>query len=530
MEEDSTIETQLLHADSFLARRVCASRLLTLVSAVALIALVALSGCGGGGHSNNNNNNGGGGTDTSTPFNSEVSGTVTDGNGGAIVGASVTLTGHTPVTTSQFGAYVIPNVVVPIGQTSVVTKIQATATVNGQPWSGQNTVEIIRGNALTDNTHLSLSQTSTQGGISGQLTDSSTHLPIASARVFIADGPYTGGTAPNTFQYFTVSSSYTAYTDSNGNYSIQGLPPFGNYTVTASFIGYINQTASNVNVAAKATTSGVNFALSASNSSQALPTVTGMAASAITLPLIPTRAAYDPRQARGIQAIKLNLLQRLGYLKHSSTDLTRATVKTSTTRGTPPGTLIESIIVWDYTQVNNALGFDILRSTSAINAFGSIALLRDPLGDRFADDDPLLTPDTTYYYSVAMVDTINFPKDGSEGNAAVPAVAVEPLAPLSLASPLPGANVSGTPTFSWTAVNRGATYTVMVFSQFPNYQSDTDPNAVQPIWTASTSGTSQAFTGATALVHGQTYYWAVLCQDSVAADFSISPIQQFVQQ
>ncbi len=508
---------------------------------VMFLSTIALVGCGGGGGSNNNNgnngsnngNNGNGGN-TSTKFNSEVSGTVTDGNGGPIVGATVTIAGYPPVTTTQFGAYVIPTVVVPIGSTSVVTKIQATATVNGQTWSGQNVIEVIRGNALTSNTHLSISKTSTQGTISGQLSDANTGRPLANARVFIADGPYTAGTAPNNYQFFTVFSSYTAYTDASGNYTIAGLPPFGNYSVTASYVGYINQSATNVVVTAATATTGVNFALAASSSSAALPTVTGLAATAITLPEVATRATGDSKQLNGVLAIKRDLLKRLGVLNHPATDPTKSTLKHVVTRSTPAGSLIESIIVWDYTPVSNLLGFDILRSTTSVNQFGSIALLRDPLGDRFADDDPILTPDTIYYYSVAMVDTIKFPIDASEGDAAVPAVAVQPLAPMNLVAPQPGATVSNVPTFSWNTINRGVTYTVMVYSQFPNYQSDTDANAVKPIWSGPATGSSLAYgaggNAAPPLVHGNTYYWAVLCQDGVAADFSISPIQTFVVQ
>ena len=197
----------------------------------------------------------------------------------------------------------------------------------------------------------------------------------------------------------------------------------------------------------------------------------------------------DLQQVRGLQAIKLDLLQRLGYLKHPATDLTKATLKTAGTRAAPSGSLVESIVTWDYSQVNNLLGYDVLRSANVPTAFASIAMLLDPLGDRFADDDPILTPDTIYYYSVAMVDTIDFPTNGAEGNPAIPAVAVEPLDPMSLVAPASGATVTGAPTFSWNAIPRGATYTVMVYNQFPNYQSDTDASAVQPIWTATTGGT-----------------------------------------
>jgi hypothetical protein len=491
---------------------------------------VLAAGCGGGGGSNSQP----GGTTippgTSTPYYSRLSGSITDGNGGAIVGATVTLPGYPSVTSTQFGSYIIPNVEVNIGQTSLVAKLSASATVNGKPWSGQNTIEVIRGNALTENASLELSLTSAQGAISGRLTSNFTGNPLVNARVSIADGPYTGTSGSQSYQYFSLASSFNAYTDSNGSYTIAGLPPLSsNYTVTASFIGYINQTKSNVIVTSGATTSNVNFALAPSTTYTVPPAVTGLAALAITMPLVATREAADPQQTRGIQAIKLDLLQRMGYLKHRATDLTKATIKSAaTTRSAPSGYMVESDVTWDYTQVNNLLGYDVLRSANVTTDFGSIALLLDPLGDRFADDDPTLTPGTTYYYSVARVDTIDFPVNGDEGPPSA-AVAVLPLGAMSLSLPISGASVTGPPTFSWNAASGGSTYTVMVYSQFPNYQSDTDPNAVQPIWTATTSNLSQAYTGTTGLKSGQTYYWDVLCQDSAVADFSISPIQSFIE-
>ncbi len=488
---------------------------------------MAAAGCGGGGGSSSGGNNPPP-VDTTKPFVSELAGTVTDGNGGAIVGATVTFTGLPSVTTSQLGAFVIPNAVVPVGQTSTIGILSATATVNGKAWSARNTVEVLRGNAITDNAHLSMSLASVQGAITGTLTDSKTGKPLVNARVFAADGPYTGGVVPNTYQYFTVAASYTAFTDASGSYTIAGLAPFNNYTVTASYTGYINQTVNSVVVGSNATTSGVNFALASSSSSAVLPVITGLGASTVTLPWTATRGAASSRESRGVQAIKLDLLQRLGYLKHSTTVSSNiANRSTGVTRGNPAGSLIETILVWDYLPVSNLLGFDILRSTASTTAFGSIALVRDPMADRFSDDDVVLTPDTLYYYSIARADTINFPKNGDEGAPVVPAIAVDPLGAITLASPIAGATTTAVPTFSWSAVNRASTYTVMVYSSYPNYQSDTDPNAVQPIWKTSLNGVSVPYAGP-ALTFGQTYYWVVLAQDAPGVDFTISAIDSFV--
>ena len=91
--------------------------------------------------------------------------------------------------------------------------------------------------------------------------------------------------------------------------------------------------------------------------------------------------------------------------------------------------------------------------------FASVALVRDPLADRFADNDSALTPDHFYYYSLARLDTINFPTgNGGESDPVLPPVTVQPLNAMSLESlpPVPAPRVSSaTPTFRWDTVNRG---------------------------------------------------------------------------
>lgn len=508
--------------------------LLGLASAISIAALQV--GCGGGGSSSPPSGTGGPSwpaVDTTKAYTSSILGTVTDGNSGAIVGATVTFPGYAPVSTSQFGLFEIPNVVVPVGQVSVIGSITAAATVNGKPWSGQNTVTVLRTNASADNSQITLSLTSAQGSITGTVTDSSTHKAIVGAQVFAADGPYTGGTAPSTFQYFSVSAAYTAYTNSSGSYQLAALPPITkNYTVTVTAPGYKNQILSNIVVASGKATTGVNLSLQPILAGVQLPVVTGLTATTITAPTVPTRAAANLNKVTGVEAIKYSLLKRLGALSHSVFNPNSITIKRSITRGAPSGSEIESIVIWDYAPITNLLGYDILRSTTAINKFNSIAVVTDPLGDRYADDDPALTPDTTYYYSVARLDTVSYFTSGDEGAAATPPAAVSPLGALNLTAPVSGASVVGAPAFAWTPVNRATTYTVYVYSQFPTYQSDTAEGSAVPVWSASTSGTTLQYagTGPAALQSGSTYYWVVLAQDSVVTDFSISPIQSFIAQ
>src|SRR5207249_3147491 len=150
------------------------------------------------------------------------------------------------------------------------------------------------------------------------------------------------------------------------------------------------------------------------------------------------------------------------------------------------------------------------------------ALLRDPLADRFSDVDLILTPDNSYYYSVARLDTINFPNNNGGDGPPSDVRVVRPLSPISLASPNTGTVVTNPPTLSWTQVPRATLYQILVYDRFPDLQSDTDPNGVRPIWPQDPRNpgsslvhdpnTSQVYQGP-ALVSGHTYYWAVLAQD-----------------
>ena len=472
-----------------------------------------------------------------------MSGTVTDGNGGPIIGAQVTLDNYPPVTTTQFGTYIIPNVRVTCDQQSVISNIRATAGINNQAWSGQNTVEVLYKEPETANIHLSISPTANQGAISGTLRDS-TGKPVANGRVFAADGPYHDTTSGTTF--FTIFSSYTVYTDASGNYTIPALAPFNNYTVTGSFAGQINATTSNVVVTAQHTTT-VNLSLTAPSGNSSVPQVTNFSAFSLTMPTVPTRAAGATPLQKGLAAIRQTILARRGALNHRLADPDKTTRKwRSLTRSTPAGSIVEDVLLWDYDpSLNNVFGYDILFATTLppAGSFSSIALLRDPLGDRFSDIDPSLTPGTTYYYSVARLDTINFPATGQEGNP-VDAVQVTPLPPIAQTAPVSGATVGTTPTFSWPAVTGATDYVVYVYDQFPSFQSDTDPNGVKPIWPADTTnpgsaqvtGTSVTYpsSGVVALTHGHTYYWVVIGQNLTSNNtitaFTISPIQSFVAQ
>jgi len=506
----------------------------SLISLLALLALGSLiAGCGGGdSHSGPpiiTNPNG------STTL---LSGTVTDVNGSPIVGASVTFNGQT-VTSTQFGTYTIPNVAVPAGQSSLVGAVQATKTINGAPWSGQNIVEALSGEPDTSNVHIVMSPSATQNAITGTVTDTSGHV-LRGARVFASVGPFTGTGGG---QFFSNLSSIGTTTDQNGTYTLAHLPPETNYTLTASFAGFVNQTFSNIAVNPPPAAATVQpFQLAASSSSPTPPMVTGLSALAVTTPTVPTRAAGGTSVSGGLNALKAWIFAKKGLSRHRAAASSSITLKTKPTRATPAGSIIEADLFWDYVNINNLFGYEVAQATN-LNPpnFISIALVRDPLADRFSDVDLGLTPDITYYYSIARLDTINFTSGNTNAGEGPPSdtVAVDPLGPISLVSPASGARVSsGTPTLTWTAVNRAAMYQILVYDRFPDLQSDTDTvNGVQPIWpvdphapgasSVAAPAVSQTYQGPV-LVSGHTYYWAVLAQDSVGSAFSVSPIQSFI--
>lgn len=517
-EEEIPINTPRLSARLPARRQAALWSSAWLLLAAALLPAI-LTGCGGGGGSSNNN---------PPPSGSNtLAGTVTDVSGSPIVGAKVQV-GAQSTTSTQFGSYALPISAV---QTPTVQTVTASATINGQSWSGQNSVQIQPNQATTSNTQIVLSNTATQGAISGVVQDSTGH-PVQGARVFAA--------APATATSFSTLGSFVAFTDQNGRFTLPHLPPLAGgaaYTVTASKAGYVNAAATNV-VVTNGQQASLTLTLTASSSGTTLPAPQNLSAQSITTPTVPTRAA-GAFTDHALNAIRYLILARRGLLGHRAADSTRIVLRNRhATRNPPSGSLIENDLFWDYTPSNALYGYDILRAVGS-GSFSSLALLLDPLADRYADNDSTLTPDTIYSYSLARVDTVGYPANGDEGDPVEPPVAVEPLGPISLTAPANGQSVTAPPTFSWTGLSRASAYQILVYARFPNYQSDTDPNGVKPIWPQDLSnpGASLVSAPTTSLTYqgpvlqsGSTYYWAVLAVDATGTDYSISPIRSFTVQ
>ncbi len=515
----------------------------TRVSAGCALALL-IAGCGSGSSGTvtpTNPSGGGGNGGSTTSSTNQLAGTIADVNGSPIVGASVNGAGNS-ATSTQEGDYVFPAVTVPAGSNSIVVPITATANINGTQWSGKNVVEVFNGLGPTSNAHVTLSPTSQQATATGTVTDTS-GVPLAGARVFIAPGPVSD-TSGNV--YFTNLSSFVSYTDSNGHFNIPTLPTVTAdgkaqpeiYTATASFAGHINQTQSNITFTAGQTTT-LNFSLQPTSTGSTIGAVQALNASMFTIPSVPNRGAGVAAELQAYQSIKQFMLQKQGIsfsTRHaalpSKVSLQYAKSRAAG-RATPAGSIVEGDIFWNYQQISNLLGFDILRSDGDNAHFFSEALLRDPLADRYADVDPALTPDTVYFYNVAPLDTVLFPANGTEGTAlASSTMQVSPLDPETLIAPAAGAQTSSSPVLSWASVANAGGYTVNVYSQYPGYQSTTD--GVAPIISQAVNAPSTSYALTSTLSPG-TYYWDVIAQytppttsPTVGYSYSVSPISSFV--
>lgn len=446
--------------------------------ALAVASLIWLTACGGqnGGVSRGN-----------------VAGTVTDIDGNPIVGARVQVEGGGEATTNLNGAYLITDA--PTG----FRNLRASARIGGREWTGVLLVQIFEGDT-TRNANITLSPSNEQGEVQGRVVGP-TGEGLPDVRVFASGA---------------LSSAMTI-TDRNGFYRITGLLGGYEYPMVASAPGYLNdrKTAS---VTAGALTT-VSFALQ--RASGVIPaTPQELDAVAWTMPRGVTRSV-SPEMAGAIEAIK-----RLVDPDRSK--------RRALSRATPPGSLIEIDLTWDYVEDNRRLGYGIYRSRTPnpANQRGSaIAFLRDPLTDLFVDIDLGLTPEVTYHYQVSAVGANFDPDTGAGSSAPSNNASATPLSPMSsFSEPATGAIVRiPNPTLRWDRLNGAAFYQVIVFEGFPDINAD-------PLWPADLSNpgasrvahpnNSTVYSGP-ALQPGQTYYWAVVALSADGRARSISPLWRF---
>ena len=507
----------------------------------ALIALVCLTGCGGGGSTK---------TTTPIPDNpnptpgiSAIAGRVTDIEGAPVVGATVSVNGLS-ATTTQFGTYRIDGVTVPSGETSVIVDINASKTINGVAWSGQNSADVQRGNATTNNIQLFISPTGQQGAITGTVRNSDGNL-LSGASVYLSQ-VVSAGTDPA----FTNLSASLQVTANDGTYRFPTLPPGSRYKLVAQYPGRTNSAVNAVTVRTAQTTTQ-SFILSRPSSSAILPSPDAFQIISLTFPAEATRAANSgassssTQQNRGSEALRHWILQQKGLLKKNTGNESKVFIRTVSRSRAAADLLIENVLSWQYREYNNLYGYRILRSVAVDNNFFNYATVQDPLAERFTDTASDLEVGVRYYYNLVRLDTVNFPANGTEGELTADNTLVTiPLGKLNLVAPAEGATTTSVPTFSWNAVGRGFTYQVLVYDVFPDLQSDTDIDGVRPISKGQRNagantgvlslnyGQTDGTAGTTppALVSGRRYYYAVIAQDEFGSAYSVSPIHSFIVQ
>jgi len=447
-----------------------------------MIAIILLlPGCGGGG-----------------PPGGDIAGAVTDVDGNAVAGATVYV-GSNQTRSLQNGSFILR------GVGGGYQTIHATTTIAGHTWSGQTVVDVASGD-LTRTVTVVISDDRFQGAIAGTVIDPN-GFAIEGAKVFVGQN----------------AGSTLAITDRNGNYLVDHLPSGVTYTVTASAIGFLNDT-KQVHVDPNVT-SAASFALTAASFQGTIPGPTSLIAQSWTQPASISRA--DDRTRSLYDALRRYYRRKRGL--PDGPVARRIERKSVSSRTWPSGAMIEVDLFWDYQSYPDLLGYAIDRGRSAGTLVG-IALLRDPLAAVFFDADPALTPDLTYYYDVRRLDTVGFPDNGAEGSPS-PVASATPFRPIHAQSPSGGQSVSGNPVFVWTSVPGAAQYQVFLFDRFPDLRSSTDPNGVVTIWTGGNStvnapATSTVYDGPV-LTRGQTYYWVVVASDAAGNTYSASEIERF---
>ena len=487
---------------------------------LAALTLVPLAGCGGGGSSSSTNPGG----NNAAP---NISGSVTDINGTPILNASVAFNGVS-TTSGQSGQYSLPT-----GNASGLAAISASRVVNGVTWTGSNRVPLSATGATAPNIQIVISDPATQGTVTGtvqRVTSGSVGAPtvaVPNAKVLLS------AAAPSSALFaFKPFGAIVAYTDGNGVFTIPNVPAATNLTLVASYTGQTNATAQGVTLTAGQTITR-NFTLAPASGNYNLPAVTNFTGLSITTPMNPTRAAGAPSVESGVLAIRDYLLQKRGILtRHAAANskiFTKAT--TGATRSTPAGYVIENILEWDY-QANDALyGYAVLRSLNNTDNFQVYANIQDPLAERFADGDSILTPNSFYYYNLVRIDA-----NQNEGSTAGEnTVAIRPLSPINVTSP-PSGSLQSRPLFQWQVAHNAVYYAVVVYDQYPQPADPANNTPATPqFWHSDDITTTAATYQGPNLTSGHTYYWAVIATDNTvkppdtAASFdsAISPIFTF---
>jgi len=405
----------------------------------------------------------------------EIAGSVTDIAGNPVRAARIFLDGQQVAESSPIGTFTIREA--SVGRHTLRAEISQ----EGVNYRGRNEVQVFDNDRSTS-VGLVIAPIAQLGTMRGNVRDKF-GAPVPDIPVFAA-GPL---------------NSWIAYTNSNGDYTMEDLVGGYSYTVSASGRGYESDTTTFSAIAGQTLT--LNFTLVFSNN-QNQTVVSNLSAKAWTSPEDPTRR---PEGA-------YNAIKRLHDRRRPAEVVYTSRERHGGAR-IPGGPQIEIDLAWDYVFNSELWGYGIFRGTNPTGTLDEYDVLRDPLASFYADIADDLFPGTRYYYQVNRLNS-DFPNLNGGGPLSSDTSAV-PLDELEVRDPILLPSIS----LRWFSVVDVTTYTAYVFDTFPGVN-------VSAVWSGTTSGTSLNYTGPA--VSGSTYYYVVIGDGFTAISSTISQIDSFV--
>jgi hypothetical protein len=420
-----------------------------------------------------------------------VSGTITDVDGNPVADAEVFAANAVNSRTRSLhnGTYYLTNV------PDRFTVIRARAVINGVEYTGQNVAQVFE-NEQSKNVNIMIARANRQGAVEGFVRDA-LGRGIEGARVFA------GG----------ALSSALAVTDRRGFYRIAGLPAGFEYPIVASAPDYENDKRTVSIIAGE--TALVSFTLNDSRN-RPVQTPFNLSATAWTMPRVLTATRSAPRERDAYNAIRALFDDK---------PRPRRTVASRAVGDY----WIEIDLSWEYQEQLSLLGYGIYRGRTIdeLNR-NAIAFLRDPLANFFADLDPALQPNVTYYYEMVALNTDYLNDLPGTVSGRSNRVSARPFTPIAITRPFPNELVDGL-ILQWTPVPNADYYLVLIYDRFPDYK-------VAPYFPTDLNnpGAAKVFAPATSLVYtgpplvsGRTYYAVVLAFTNNRNTCAISQIVPF---